>query len=52
MVVMLIHWKIVPGKVADFMTFWKQRMVIQDRRGLIGEFLAKAHSATEYDWIT
>ena len=52
MVVVLIHWKIVPGRVAEFLTYWKQRAVIQDRSGLIGEFLSEAHSTAEFDWIT
>ena len=52
MVVVLLHWKIVPAKVTDFMKNWKQEAVVQDRRGLIGEFLTEAHSATELDWIT
>ena len=54
MVVVLIHWKIrpEPSMVDDFLNFWRTNAVIDDRRGLICEFLSEAHSPAEYSWIT
>lgn len=40
MVIALIHWKIRPDRV------------VQDRRGLIGEFLSEACHTNEFPWIT
>lgn len=54
MVIVLIHWKIKPEpKMVDmFLDFWRTKAVVDDRRGLIGEFLSEAHSTAEYSWIT
>lgn len=54
MVIVLIHWKIKPEPemVEDFLAFWRTRAVVEDRRGLICEFLSESHSAAEYAWIT
>jgi hypothetical protein len=52
MIIVLIHWKIIPNKVDEFLEFWRKTAVVQDRRGLIGEFLSEAYSTVEYSWIT
>ena len=54
MIIVFIRWKIVPNKdkVDDFLEYWRKIAVVQDRRGLIGEFLSEPHSTAEYDWIT
>ena len=54
MIIVLIHWKIKPDQemVDKFLQFWRQSAVVDDRRGLVGEFLTEAHSTSEYTWIT
>ena len=54
MTIVLIHWKIRPEQkmVDKFLKFWRATATIDDRRGLIGEFLTEAHSTAEYGWIT
>ena len=54
MVIVLIHWKINPeqGMVDEFLKFWRETATIDDRQGLIGEFLTEPHSKGEYRWIT
>ena len=52
MVIVLIHWKIIPNRVDDFLKFWKTTVVVENRHGLIGEFLSEPHSPAEYPWIT
>ncbi len=52
MIIVLIHWKIKPEMVEDFLKFWKDTAVVTDRRGLVGEFLTEAHSTAEYPWVT
>ena len=52
MVIALIHWKIKPDKVRQFLDFWRKKAVIQDRKGLVGEFLSEACHMSEFSWIT
>ena len=54
MVIVLIQWRIKPepDMVEEFRKFWRETAVVNDRRGLIGEFLTEAHSTAEYSWIT
>ena len=54
MVIVVIHWKIKPepNKVKEFLEFWKTAAIVEDRRGLIGEFLSEGHSTAEFGWIT
>lgn len=52
MVIALIHWKIKPDKVDAFLDYWKKTAVVQDRKGLIGEFLSEACHESEFPWIT
>ncbi len=52
MVIALIHWKIKPDRVDEFLKYWRKVAVVQDRKGLIGEFLSEACHTTEFPWIT
>ena len=52
MVIALIHWKIKPRLVSEFLDYWQEEAVVQDRRGLIGEFLSEACHLSEFPWIT
>ena len=47
MVIVLIKWKIKnkQGQIDAFLKFWKKQAVVQDRRGLVGEFLTEAGSS-------
>ncbi|MCY4514964.1 MAG: hypothetical protein OXC69_07505 [Candidatus Tectomicrobia bacterium] len=53
MIIALIHWKIKPEKemVDLFLEYWSRKVTVDDRQGLIGEFLSEAHSTAEYSWI-
>ena len=52
MVIALIHWKIKPDMVGKFREYWRKTVVVQDRKGLIGEFLSEACHTSEFRWIT
>ena len=52
MVIALIHWKIKPDMVDAFLDFWCNEAVVQDREGLIGEFLSAPCDMSELPWIT
>ena len=51
--IVLIHWKIRLDGVEAFLHFWREQAIVEDRAGLIGEFLSTAvdRSAT-LPWIT
>ena len=52
MVIALIHWKIEPDRVEEFLEFWQKKAVVQDRSGLVGEFLSEVGDAGEFPWVT
>lgn len=52
MVIALIHWKIKLDAVSTFLDYWQEKAVVQDREGLIGEFLSEACHTSEFPWIT
>jgi hypothetical protein len=52
MIVVLIHWRIKPDKVSEFVDFWKTQATVNDRSGLIEEILSQAKSSKDFDYIT
>ena len=52
MIIVFIDWYIKPDKVDEFLTFWKQEAKIENRNGLIGEFLSKPADIKYKSWIT
>ena len=43
MIIVLVYWKIKPNAqdTNDFLDFWKREAVVDDRTGMIGEFLSE-----------
>ena len=54
MIIVLVKWKIEnkQEKIDAFLQFWRQEAVVQDRKGLVGEFLSGIGSNEQYDYIT
>ena len=54
MIIVLIKWKIKNNQqqIDDFLKFWRQEATIQDRKGLVGEFLSEIGSKEKYKYIT
>lgn len=52
MIIVMIHWKIVPDGVEEFLEFWRKEALIIDRRGLVGEFLTEEQTSVDFKWIT
>lgn len=54
MIIVMIKWKIknTEEMIEAFLNHWKQEAVIQDRKGLVGEFLSEIESKDKYDFIT
>ena len=54
MIIVLIKWKIEnkQDRINAFLNFWRKEAVVQDRKGLVGEFLSEIGSKAQYDYIT
>ena len=54
MIIVMIKWKILnkQAKIDAFLDFWKQEVVVQNRIGLVGEFLSEIGSRERYNYIT
>lgn len=48
----LIHWRIKLDGVDDFLKHWRENNRIQDRSGLIAEFLSDSLNPSEFPFIT
>ena len=52
MIFVFIDWYIKPDMVDKFLDAWKTTLRIQDRSGLIGEFLSEPADIKAKEWIT
>ena len=50
--IVLVEWRIIKGQENLFMDYWSRREVIDDRSGLIGEFLSRVEDRATLSWIT
>src|SRR5215213_6049683 len=50
--IVLIEWRIRKGQEEQFLEYWSKRALVQDRSGLIAEFLSRVESPQQYPWIT
>ena len=50
--IVLVEWRIIKGQENLFMDYWSRREVIDDRSGLIGEFLSRVEDRATFSWIT
>jgi hypothetical protein len=48
----LIHWRIKPDRVEEFLTHWREKNQIADRSGLIAEFLSDSLKPSDLPFIT
>lgn len=49
--IVVVHWKIKPGREAEFLDYWSTRSVVEDRTGLIGEYLSSIEDRARAPWI-
>jgi heme-degrading monooxygenase HmoA len=52
MVIVFVYWKIKKGHEEAFKTKWRSGLPVNDRSGLVGEFLSQPTGHEKYDWIT
>ena len=38
--IVVVHWKIKPGREAEFLDYWSTRSVVGDRSGLVSDYLS------------
>ena len=50
--IVLVEWRIKKGREAEFLKYWSTRATIQDRSGLIGEFLSRVEDQKQFPWMT
>lgn len=50
--IVVVHWKIKPGKEAEFLNYWSTRSVVGDRSGLVSEYLSSVEDRGRAPWIT
>jgi hypothetical protein len=51
MVIVLVHWKIIPGKFDELRQFWLFKSIPESVDGLFGEFLSRALPQSEFNYL-
>ena len=52
MVIVVIKWSIKPDMIEHFREFWTEEARVQDRLGLVAEFLSEVGSKEDFPYIT
>ena len=50
--IVIVEWRIKRGQEAAFLDYWSQNEAIDDRSGLIGEYLSHVEDQKDCQWIT
>lgn len=50
--IVVVHWKIKPGRESEFLDYWSTRSVVGDRSGLVSEYLSSVEDRGRAPWIT
>ncbi len=50
--IVLVEWRIIKGQESLFLDYWSRRETIEDRSGLIGEFLSRVEDRAAFPWMT
>lgn len=48
----VVHWKVKLGRETEFLDYWSTRATIEDRDGLMCEFLCSVEDRMRFPWIT
>ncbi len=49
--IVLVEWRIKKGQESEFLNYWSTRATIEDRTGLVGEFLSRVEDQTQFPWM-
>ena len=50
--IVVVHWKIKPGRKSEFLDYWSTRFIVGDRSGLVNEYLSSVEDRGRAPWIT
>ena len=50
--IVLVEWRIIKGQESLFLDYWSRRETIEDRSGLIAEFLSRVEDPSSFPWMT
>ena len=50
--IVIVEWPIRKGHESAFMDYWSRNEAIEDRSGLIGEYLSHVEDQKDCQWIT
>ena len=50
--IVIVEWRIKRGQEAAFLDYWSRNEAIDDRSGLIGEYLSHVEDQKDCQWIT
>lgn len=49
--IIVVHWKIRPGMEQQFLEYWSTQARVEDRSGLVSEFLSSVADRERLGWI-
>jgi hypothetical protein len=49
--IVLVEWRIKKGQENEFLEYWSTRATIEDRTGLVGEFLSRVEDQNQFPWM-
>ena len=49
--IILVEWRIKKGREDEFLDYWSTRATIEDRTGLVGEFLSRVEDQNQFPWM-
>jgi hypothetical protein len=49
--IVLVEWRIKKGSEQAFLDYWSTRATIEDRSGLVAEFLSKVEDQNQFPWM-
>ena len=49
--IVLVEWRIKKGQENEFLEYWSTRATIEDRTGLVGEFLSRVEDQKQFPWM-
>ena len=49
--IVMVEWRIKKGSEQQFLDYWSTRATIEDRSGLVAEFLSKVEDQNQFPWM-
>jgi hypothetical protein len=49
--IVLVEWRIKKGQENEFLEYWSTRATIENRAGLVGEFLSRVEDQNQFPWM-